>query len=110
MKSAKEFMDKLKKIDKLQRALKKETIKGQFDSFSERLDVLQSTIQFGIMVEMRNVIITQSSDDVKRKKEEFQQGTKEAFRNRQQVDLEDEQEDMKQLVSLLQDIHEGLYQ
>ena len=103
-------MDKLKTKDMLQRAIKKETIKGQFDSFSERLDVLQNTIQFGIMVEMRNVIITQASDDSKRKREEFQRGTKEAFRNRQQVDLTDEQEDEEKLLLLLQDIREGLYQ
>ena len=103
-------MDKLKTKDMIQRAIKKETIKGQFDSFSERLDVLQNTIQFGIMVEMRNVIITRASDDVKRKREEFQRGTKEAFRNRQQVDLKDEQEDEEKLLLLLQDIREGLYE
>ncbi|XP_072013784.1 mixed lineage kinase domain-like protein [Amphiura filiformis] len=105
VKSIHTFLDTLKKKDFLRKVVKKETIKGHFDSYSERLDILQSNIQFGILVELRHVIIT--NGDVRSKREEFQRRSKEAFRNRQEVDEKDEQEDERKLLVLLQEINEG---
>ena len=86
-----------------QKFFRQEKIKGQLDDFSERLDVLQNTLQFCVMVEMR-VLFDKTAVEKKAKRDDFQKRSKEAFKNRQEVDLEDQQNDGKRLVEYLQDL------
>ena len=47
------FILKLQRTDMLMKFFTRCKITNQFDEFSERLDVLQNTVQFGVIVEMR---------------------------------------------------------
>ena len=62
------------------------------------------------MVEFRSEMITHENakKEVKKQREAFQQGSKEAFKNRQEVDERDSIQDEKELLTLLQDIKQGI--
>ena len=112
--NAKNFIFHLQRMDRHKKVWKRKSITGQFDSFSERLDVLQSTVQFGILVEMRGLmqkILGEEQEmkammtDMKKKLESSKKG----FRNRQDVDLDDDAQDTKELLAAVSSIKEGQF-
>ena len=52
VKHAKRFIMKLQNMDMLKKFFRRNKITNQFDEFSERLDVLQNTVQFGVIADM----------------------------------------------------------
>ena len=111
--NAKTFILKLQRMDKGTKLWKRKSITGQFDSFSERLDVLQSTVQFGVLVEMRGLmekLLGEEKEMVGIMKDMKQRldGSKKEFRNRQDVDLEDDALDTKELLAAVSNIQEGM--
>ncbi|XP_072013782.1 mixed lineage kinase domain-like protein isoform X2 [Amphiura filiformis] len=110
--NAMDFIMKLQKMDTGAKLWKRKNITGQFNTFSERLDVLQNTVQFGVLVEMRGLMqrllgeeqkMSETMKDMKKRLE----GSKKEFRNRQDVDLDDDAQDTKALLAAVSSIQEG---
>lgn len=102
VKDADKFAHSLQKIDFLKQLLKRRKIGDQFDTFGERLDILQGNVQFGILVEMNKLMKKLSGDE---RSNEFITDMKErlgrskkVLQQRLDIDLDDGVQDDKELL------------
>ncbi|XP_072013526.1 uncharacterized protein [Amphiura filiformis] len=100
---AKAFIESLHKMDALTKAWRKKDINGQFDWFGDHLNELQGTIQFGILVEMREVLYGHAAkEEIRRQMEMIKEESRRLFERRREHDLEDELQDQMESPSLLE--------
>ena len=102
VKDADKFAHSLQKIDFLKQLLKRRKIGDQFDTFGERLDILQGNVQFGILVEMNKLIQKLSGDErsdtfISDMKERLGR-SKKVLQLRLDIDLDDGVQDDKDLL------------
>ncbi len=108
---AKAFIESLYKMDALTKAWRKKDINGQFDWFGDHLNELQGTIQFGILIEMREVLYGHAAkEEIRRQMELIKEESRLLFERRREQDMEDEMQDQLELPSLLETMAEtGIY-
>lgn len=103
LEEAKNFIESLYKMDALTKAWRKREINGQFDWFGDHLNTLQGTIQFGILVEMREVLYGHAAkEEIRRQTEMIKEESRKLFERRRDEDLEDELKDQMDQPSLLE--------
>ncbi|XP_072043623.1 mixed lineage kinase domain-like protein [Amphiura filiformis] len=95
------FIQKLKKRDFLRQFLRRNKITDQFNAFSERLDVLQNTVQFGVLVEMKKLMERLTDDPHNNPMEDIGKAfekSRNVLKIRIDVDMEDEAKDKRELL------------
>ena len=112
VKLTEEFVRSLVQMSFFKKLKKKKYIKDQFDTFSERLDVLQYTVQLGVLADMSKLVkhlvqerqkMTDLTSELKRRLASRRQ----AFRNRQDQDVDDDAKDFQDLCVAAKKIKEG---